>query len=83
MAPRLAGWNAMDVPRTSNTTMRGAYLSKEEAQLLDVPKGSPTIILGQVIMDTSGKAFAYDRQHWKFDLAEFLISARYEKPKAQ
>ncbi|MFT3731927.1 MAG: GntR family transcriptional regulator [Hyphomicrobium sp.] len=62
----------------SDTTLRGAYLSKEDARLLRVPNGSPTIILAQTMADASGKIFAYDHQTWRFELAEFLISADYK-----
>lgn len=61
----------------ADATLRGAFLSDDETELLSVPKGSPAIVLTQTMVDDAGEPFAYDRQDWRFELAEFLISADF------
>ncbi|GLS34955.1 phosphonate utilization transcriptional regulator PhnR [Mesorhizobium tianshanense] len=63
----------------ADATLRGTFLSDEDADLLSVSKGSPTIVLTQTMVDHTGEPFAYDRQDWRFELAEFLISADFEQ----
>jgi GntR family transcriptional regulator len=62
----------------ADADLRGAFLSDEDAGLLSVPKGSPTIVLRQTMIDNKNEPFAYDRQDWRFELAEFLISADFQ-----
>lgn len=62
----------------ADATLRGAFLSDDDAGLLAVPKGSPTIVLRQTMVDSAGEPFAFDRQDWRFELAEFLISADFQ-----
>jgi len=61
----------------ADATLRGAFLSDEDASVLGVAKGSPNIALTQTMFDADGEPFAYDRQDWRFELAEFLISADF------
>lgn len=62
----------------ANTTLRGAYLSSEDAEILGVTEGAPAIVLTQTMTDPDGEPFAYDQQDWRFELAEFLISSDFE-----
>lgn len=64
--------------RHADAILRGAFLSDDDAGLLGVPKGSPTIVLAQTMIDSRGEPFAYDRQDWRFELAEFLIAADFQ-----
>lgn len=61
----------------ADATLRGTYLADEDATILSVPKNSPSIVLSQTMVDEDGQPFAYDRQDWRFEVAEFLISADF------
>ncbi len=62
----------------AEAALRGTYLADDDATILSVPKGSPGITLTQTMVDSEGEPFAYDCQDWRFEVAEFLISADFE-----